>query len=319
MVDTVIPATLRSIESPHAYGEVKKVNSNVGSKDNSPLTEFSGAVASDFALTQSEMAASGGSWIMPKLFTQRDFDNLVRDANLTRKSAEVVASRLKQRNLVTADFRITAARKRRNTELFDECFIQDEVTKIAYCRNVDELFNRLGHPHIEDEWRLFIDGSTASLKAVLLHIGNEHPSIPIAYATNLKESYESMKAILDLIQYNDHKWKICCDLKVVALLTGVKQGFSKHQCFLCNWEGRKRENHYTNQHWQPRVTFRVGVDSIDHMPLVPASKVILPPLHIKLGLVRNFTRALNHSGQAFAYLKTVFPKLSEAKIENGEF
>lgn len=179
------------------------------------------------------------------------------------------------------------------------------------------LFDRIGHPHIPDEWRLFIDGSTASLKAVLLHIGNEHPSIPVAYATNVAESYESMKAILELVQYDNHKWKICCDLKVVALLTGVKKGFSKHQCFLCHWEGRATHLHYTDHQWEPRVTFRVGVDSIDHMPLVPASKVILPPLHIKLGLVRNFTRALDHDGDAFKFLKTVFPKLSAAKIDAG--
>lgn len=80
----------------------------------SPLTQSSRNVASEYQPTSSEVGSI--AFVVPKLFTQEDFSNLVRDANLTRKSAEVVASRLKQRNLVTGDFLITAARKRRNTE-----------------------------------------------------------------------------------------------------------------------------------------------------------------------------------------------------------
>ena len=51
----------------------------------------------------------------------------------------------------------------------------------------------LGYQHISDEWRLYIDASKSSLKAVLLHNGNTKPSVPLAYAVNMKESYESMK------------------------------------------------------------------------------------------------------------------------------
>lgn len=85
------------------------------------------------------------------------------------------------------------------------------------------------------------------------------------------------------------------------------------------FKGRATSLHYTDHQWTPRVTFRVGVDSIDHMSLVLASEVILPPLHIKLHLVRNFTRALDHSGAALTFLKTVFPKLRAAKIDAGKF
>jgi hypothetical protein len=35
-----------------------------------------------------------------------------------------------------------------------------------------------------------------SLKAVLLHNGNKHPSILIAYAMHMKETYENMKTYL---------------------------------------------------------------------------------------------------------------------------
>lgn len=154
--------------------------------------------------------------------------------------------------------------------------------------DIDRLFQIIGFPHRPDEWRLFIDSSVQSLKGVLLHIGNEFPSVPIVYGTNLKEKYEIIRTILNLINYNLHEWKVCCDLKMVAIMTGLRQGFSKHQCFLCLWEGRKKELHYTDHQWPARATFILGENCLDYEPLVPTAKIILPPLHIKLGLIANF-------------------------------
>lgn len=42
-------------------------------------------------------------------------------------------------------------------------------------------------------------------------------------------------------------------------------------------------------------------------------------MHIKLGLIKNFVRALDRDGAAFEYLRTLFSKLSEAKIKAGIF
>lgn len=39
------------------------------------------------------------------------------------------------------------------------------------------------------EWRLFIDLSKYSLKAVVFHNGNIHPSLPIAHSVVMKETY----------------------------------------------------------------------------------------------------------------------------------
>lgn len=101
-------------------------------------------------------------------------------------------------------------------------------------------------------------------------------------------------------------------------MTGVKKGFSKHQCFLCLWEGRVTEKHYTNHQWGDRVTYELGKDSIDHLPLVQSSRVILPPLHIKLGIFRNFVRALDKDGRSFKELNKIFPKLTQSKIDAGK-
>ena len=47
-----------------------------------------------------------------------------------------------------------------------------------------------------EEWRLFIDSSKLSLKAVLLHNGNTKPSIHVVHSVAMKETYEKMSVIL---------------------------------------------------------------------------------------------------------------------------
>ena len=48
-------------------------------------------------------------------------------------------------------------------------------------------------------------------------------------------------------------------------------------------------------------------------PLVDPRIALMPPLHIKLGLMKQFVKALNQESAAFKYLLEFFPKLSEAK------
>lgn len=94
----------------------------------------------------------------------------------------------------------------------------------------------IGHEQKSKEWRLFVDTSVLSLKTVLLHIGNIHPSIPIAHAVHMKEFYESMYFLLDKIQYGKYKWKICDDFKVIGLMLGLQFNYTKCPCFL--YDGR---------------------------------------------------------------------------------
>ena len=49
------------------------------------------------------------------------------------------------------------------------------------------------------------------------------------------------------------------------------------------------------------------------------SKVLLPPLHIKLGLMKQFAKALNKEGDCFKYICEKFPIVSEAKLKEGIF
>jgi hypothetical protein len=61
--------------------------------------------------------------------------------------------------------------------------------------------------------RDFVDSSKFSLKVVLLHNGNIHPSIPIAHSVHMKETYENMYLLLKGINYSKYGWKIGRDRK----------------------------------------------------------------------------------------------------------
>jgi hypothetical protein len=50
--------------------------------------------------------------------------------------------------------------------------------------------------HTSRQWRFFTDLSKGRMKAVLLHNGNEFPSIPLAHAVHMKETYENLRVWL---------------------------------------------------------------------------------------------------------------------------
>jgi hypothetical protein len=80
----------------------------------------------------------------------------------------------------------------------------------------------LGHEYNPHQWRLFIHSSKVVLKLVLLHNGNRFPSVPLAHAANMKESYHSMELLMWTIKYDEFKWKLCGDLKLATLLLGLQ-------------------------------------------------------------------------------------------------
>ena len=48
-------------------------------------------------------------------------------------------------------------------------------------------------------------------------------------------------------------------------------------------------------------------------------KILLPSMHLKLGLMKNSVKAMNQEETAFTYLREKFPRLSEAKLKEGIF
>jgi hypothetical protein len=68
--------------------------------------------------------------------------------------------------------------------------------------------------HTSGQWRHFTDSSKFRLKAVLHHNGNKFPSIPLAHAVHMKETYENLQGFMQKIRYAEHLLggytKFCC-------------------------------------------------------------------------------------------------------------
>ena len=128
-----------------------------------------------------------------------------------------------------------------------------------------------------------------------------------------------MELLLEAIKYSEYHWSLCGDPKVIGLLMGMQAGFTKYCCFLCLWDSRAVSQHYKQKDWGSRSTFVPGKHSLKENPVVDMNKVLLPSLHIKLGLMKNFVKALHKNGAAFQHFSSVFPGFSAAKLKEGIF
>lgn len=253
----------------------------------------------------------------PVLIKQDELDTIVASLNLTQRKSEELASFLNARNLLAPGTRVSVYRKRQSD--FQNFFMVNEDKTYAYCNDVDTLMVAMDIEYKPEEWRLFIDSSSTSLKAVLLHVTNSKPSIPVAYSTETKETYDVLKTVLNSIDYEKHQWKICCDLKVVAMLCGLQSGYTKYMCFMCDWDSRYKGNQYTMNKWNMRTEHTVGFQNVIGGALVPTEKILLPPLHVKLGIVKNFISQIAKQETVYACLRQIFPRLSEAKLKKGMY
>jgi hypothetical protein len=59
--------------------------------------------------------------------------------------------------------------------------------------------------------------------------------------------------------------------------------------------------------------------NVKNSPLLNTEKVLLPPLHIKLGVVKKFLKALDKGGEDFLYLRIKFPNRGDDKVEQDIF
>ena len=111
------------------------------------------------------------------------------------------------------------------------------------------------------DWRLFLDSSKASLRCVLLHNGNEHASIPVGHSVVLREDYQAVSFALEKIEYAQHQWPVCVDLKMVSILLGQQAGYTKHLCFECLWDSRADQQHWKQKTW-PKRELVVGAHNV---------------------------------------------------------
>ena len=213
------------------------------------------------------------------LYSQSELNDLIRDLNLPKQSAEVLASRLQEKHLLKAGTSVSFYRNRE--ENLRKYFQSD--SQLVYCTDVERLLLAMGlSAYCLNDWRLFIDSSKRSFKCVsilVIHNDNQYGSIPIGHSVTLKENYKNIKVVLERLKYCVHQWLICLDLKMVNFLLGQQGGHIKYSCFLCYWDSRANEEHLVRKEWPARNTIKPGEKNTVNNPLVNQKNIILPPLH----------------------------------------
>ena len=192
-------------------------------------------------------------------------NDLIRDLNLSKEYSEVLASRLKDKNLFDKDTNVTVYQNR-GTEFI---LLLYQTLELVYCSVIKQVLLMLGvNKYNRSSWRLFSDSSKHSLKYVLLYNTNKYASIPFWHSISLKEKCDGID------QIHDHNWVICVDLKMVNFRLVQQSAYTKFPCFLCLWDSRAKDQHYVKK--EP------GGKNVMANPLVPRGKIIFPPQHIKL-------------------------------------
>ena len=158
---------------------------------------------------------------------QAQLDYFIRELNLSKEKSCLAGSLLKDFGVLERGTKISIYRNR--DKKFVDFFSRDDNFKLVYCCNLSGLLQCLEiKSNIVQDWWLFIDSSSSSIKAVLMHVNNDYPAIPLAYSRECKETYVVIKTILELINYKEFQWSVGGDLKMVGLLTGLQNGYIKH-------------------------------------------------------------------------------------------
>ena len=153
---------------------------------------------------------------------------------------------------------------------------------------------------------------------VLLHNRNMYGCIPIGHSVIMKEEYGNIKLILERLKYDDYQWLICVDLKMVNFLLGQQGAYTKYPCNFAR-ESRADKDNWVRKEWLSRHRLIPGEKNAINEPLVDQNNIILPPLHIKLCIMKQFIKALDRDGDCFHYTCSTFPRVSGEKKMAGIF
>lgn len=67
--------------------------------------------------------------------------------------------------------------------------------------------------------------------------------------------------------------------------------------------GRRADSvHYQRRIWPDPVEFQIGKHNLKSEPIVESTSILIPSLHIKLVLMKQFVKAVDPSSETFEYL-----------------
>ncbi|GBL92566.1 hypothetical protein AVEN_123753-1 [Araneus ventricosus] len=219
----------------------------------------------------------------PQPFSHSELNDLVRNLGLSKDGAELLGSRLKNKNLLTpgTSFSWYKHREKEFTQFFSK------EGNLVFRNDVQGLMKCFDIEYDPSEWQIFIRLKQASKQSCCIMLS--------------RTSFDSL-------------WRLQNTNHVVW-----SAGRLHKICLLCLWDSQARDLHWTKTDWSLRGVLTPGEKNVINTTLVQPEKVLLPPLHIKLGIMKQFIKSLPKDGECFGYLCSKFPKLSEAKLKEGVF
>ena len=106
---------------------------------------------------------------------------------------------------------------------------------------------------------------------------------------------------------------------MINILLGQQADYVKYLRFLCVSDSRADRQHWQTKDWPVREELVVGENNVINEPLMDHNSILLPPLHIKLGLMKQLVKALDKNGHCFRYIRSRFPGTSYEKVRAGIF
>ena len=193
----------------------------------------------------------------PVPLTLAEFNELTRHINHSKKSAHMLDSRLKEKQLLAQGVLFYWYRDHER-ELWQFFTFQDK-SSLVYRNNIAGLIKSIGFNRWIDqwasidatEWRFLLTYPAAISKQLFYVMGI------VFHQSLLGIQYKWKKLIIAWIIYclPLHKWLICGDLKVIGLVLGLQGGYSKFPCFLSHWDSRADDKSQT----RVAVKFRVKI------------------------------------------------------------
>ena len=173
-IPSAIRPTLHSDELPIPVFKGFLPSEDVGSDQEQETADETQEILSIFGDPSYETPQS----LNPQQFSQPESNDLVRDLDLSKNAAEVLASKLQEKNQLSHTTELSYFRNR------EQAFVPffTEKNKFVYCHNISSLLQELGMPvYRPNNWRLFLDSFKDSLKCVILYNSNVCATVPIGH------------------------------------------------------------------------------------------------------------------------------------------
>ena len=106
---------------------------------------------------------------------------------------------------------------------------------------------------------------------------------------------------LKVIYYNNYNYLKCF---IILIYTFAYRCHTSAYAiyFLCKWDSRADQEYYSRRIWPERDNLHPGSNNIIQNSLVNHNRILLIQLHIKLGLMKHFIKALDRNGSTMQFL-----------------